>query len=147
MTLEQRWIEPSEIKNITVLQGTQHGKLSGISVFEYTPEPGFYGDDLAIFMAEYAGKHYKIVVQIKVTENFNENDPQCSEPQLIKINGKPVSGSLDYAPATDSGTNLDTISVTFADLPDGAVGQTVGNTGGTTDETTSHLTNPSKDAE
>lgn len=99
----QAWEVPGVVNladiKTTLLQGTQRGNLlsstsnAGRTTYHYDPAPGFYGDDKAIFMAEYAGKRYKIVIQIKVTENFNENDPQCpNKPVLIKVT-KPSSGS------------------------------------------------------
>jgi VCBS repeat-containing protein len=110
----------------TLLQGTQHGKIFaevdnvGLTSYHYDPAPGFYGNDEAVFMAEYAGKRYKIVIQIKVTENFNENDPQCPDnlPVLIKAT-KPSSGN--------SGYNLNSVSVSFTDLSGSALGQTNAN--------------------
>jgi hypothetical protein len=122
---DKRAISISEIKDITMLQGTQHGKIFseidsvGLTSYHYDPAPGYFGEDKAIFMADYAGKHYRIVVQIKVTEYFNENDPQCSTPVLIKAT-KPSSGDSGYG----SGYDLASVSVNFADLAGGALGQT-----------------------
>ncbi len=113
----------------SLLQGAQHGKItesvsnSGRIAYRYDPNPGYIGDDQAIFMVEFEGKHYKFILQIKVME-YVPNRTTCPPPQLIKINGKPVSGSNGF----DSGYNLNSVTVTFADLPGGAVGQTVGNT-------------------
>lgn len=102
----------------TLMEGTMHGKLISPS-YMYNPDPDYLGTDKAVFMAEFEGKKYKIVVEIKVLIVIDQNSSQCDKPKLIKVNGKPVSGSSDY--------NLGNITVTFADLPSGAVGQTVGN--------------------
>ncbi len=97
-------------------------------------------------MAEYQGKRYKIVVNIVVSPTVGESplmegqQPVCPPPKLIKVNGKPVSGSLgfDYSDSLASTLNtgiLSSLSVdpsivmlNIADLPGGAVGQTVGTT-------------------
>jgi hypothetical protein len=111
---------------VTLLEGTKHGQLTaGVSnygrvAYRYDPEAGYLGDDKAVFMAEFEGKRYKIVVEIKVLEIVDYNSPQCGAPQLIKVNGKPASGSL--------GTDLNAVPVTFSDLAGGAVGQAVGST-------------------
>lgn len=81
-------VKPEDVK-ITPLSGPQHGKLNG---YLYKPTPGYLGDDRATFMAEYKGKHYKIVVTIKVLAGVDENTPVCPAPTLIKVNSKPVSG-------------------------------------------------------
>lgn len=96
----------SEVKlediKITLLTGTQHGKLNAefgrtrLLSYSYNPTPGYLGDDRATFMAEYKGKHYKIVVTIKVLAGVDENTPVCPAPTLIKGNSKPVSDSSPY---------------------------------------------------
>ncbi len=116
---------------ITLLQGTQHGKITtevdntGLTFYGYDPAPGYLGDDQAKFMAEfeYDGKHYRtmIIMQIKVLETVDERSPSCPDPVMIKA-PKPATGDSGYS----SGYNLAAVSVTFADLPGAAVGQTVG---------------------
>ena len=61
-------------------------------------------------------------------------------PQLIKVNGKPVSGSLGFDSSYSLNSTLNTgilsslsvdpslVTLNIADLPGGAVGQTVGTT-------------------
>ena len=119
------YIDIAGITNITMLEDTTNGQLiantsgSGRVYFMYEPVPSYVGNDNAVFMAEYGGKQYKIVVELHVFTWVNEKLPStCPPPQLIKVNGNPVSGS----------TGLDTgaITVTVADLPGGAVGETVG---------------------
>ena len=96
-----RLIELSEIKNLTMLQGTQHGKIFseidnvGLTSYHYDPAPGYLGDDQAIFMAEFEGKRYKIVVDIKVLDVVVENIPVCPPPKLTKVT-KPSSGDSGY---------------------------------------------------
>ena len=117
---------------LTQLQGVTHGQLiphsadgtsDGRVVYEYRSEPGYVGKDQAIFMAEFEGKRYKIIANVVVSMTINENDPQCPAPQLIKVT-KPSTGDSGYG----TGYNLASVSVNFADLPGGAVGQAVGNT-------------------
>ena len=96
----------SEVKlediKVTLLTSTQHGKLNaefdstGLLSYSYNPTPGYLGDDRATFMAQYKGKHYKIVVTIKVLAGVDENTPVCPAPTLIKGNSKPVSDSSPY---------------------------------------------------
>jgi hypothetical protein len=93
---------------ITMLQGTTNGKLvahtagNGRLYYMYAPPPNYTGNDSAVFLAEFEGKVYKIVINLVVSPTVGESpllegeQPVCSGPQLIKINGKPVSGSSDY---------------------------------------------------
>jgi len=110
----------------TLLEGTTHGKISSVvdntgrPWYRYDAVPEYVGKDRAVFMAEFEGKRYKIVIDLRVFIGVDENNPTCPPPQLIKVNGKPVSGS--------SGYDLNSVSVTFADLTGSAVGQAVGNT-------------------
>ena len=117
------YVDITGITNITLLEGTTHGKITtevdntGLTFFGYDAEPGYVGKDKAVFTAEYGGKQYKIVVELHVFTWVNEKLPStCPQPQLIKVNGKPVSGS----------TGLDTgsITVTVANLPNAAVTDT-----------------------
>ncbi len=118
---DNRPVELSAIKNITLLEATKHGSITGLTVFQYTPEPNYFGKDKATFMAEFEGKRYKIILDIHVVTKVDEGDnptTTCPPPKLIKVNGKPVSGS--------SGYDFGSVSVTFADLTGGALGQTTG---------------------
>lgn len=87
-------VKPEDIK-VTLLSAPQHGKLNG---YTYTPTPGYLGDDRASFMAEYKGKHYKIIVTIKVLVAVDENSPTCPSPELIKVNKnkKAISDASPY---------------------------------------------------
>jgi len=120
----------SMIKNITLLEGTKHGKLveekdnEGLVSYYYDPVPDYVGDDRAVFMAEFEGKRYKIVVNLKVSLGVDNNSPLCPENPYELIKVKPSSG----ASGIDTGYSLGTVSVTFADLAGGAVGQSVGTT-------------------
>lgn len=100
-----------------------HGKIfewvdsDGNTSYYYDAEPNYVGNDRAVFMAEYEGKVYKIVLELHVYTWVNEKIPSsCPPPQLIKINGKPASGSSSY--------DLNSIPVAFADLAGAAVGRT-----------------------
>lgn len=110
----------ASIKNVALLEGTTHGKLvagtstSGRTAYGYDPTPNYEGDDRAVFLAEFEGKVYKIVVVIKVLFAIDQNASQCDAPRLIKVN-KPRSD-----------LPLDGVSVTFADLPGSSLGQTTG---------------------
>ena len=129
-----RLVELADIKNVTMLQGATVGKITSVvdntgrSWYRYDAPPGYEGNDKATFMVEYQGKRYKIVVNIVVTPTVGESplmegeEPVCPPPKLIKVNGKPVSGTLDFGP----GYNFSSVSVTFADLAGGALGQTTG---------------------
>lgn len=119
---------------VTMLQSTTVGKITtvvdntGRSWYRYDAPPGYEGNDKATFMAEYQGKRYKIVVNLVVTPTVGESPlmegekPVCPPPKLIKVNGKPVSGTLDIGP----GYSLDSLTVTIADLTGGALGQATG---------------------
>jgi hypothetical protein len=118
---DNRPVKLDSIKNITQLEATKHGKITSEGV--YIPERGYLGNDRATFMAEFEGKRYKVIVDIHVVTYIDPGTDYptttCPPPKLIKVNGKPVSGSIDY--------NLGNITVTFADLTGGALGQTTGN--------------------
>jgi hypothetical protein len=116
-----QFIDLAEIKNITLLEGSKHGELvsqtsRGLVGYWYDPEPEYVGNDRAVFMAEYQGVRYKIVVDLHVFTTVMENLPSsCPPSKLIKVN-KPASGN--------SGYDLNSITVTFAALEGGAVGLT-----------------------
>jgi hypothetical protein len=127
LTRERRQISAQEgdaldaSVELTQMKGVAHGQLiphspNGRVFYEYRSEPGYLGKDQAIFLAEFEGKHYRIVINVIVSEGIDENNPQCPPPpgQLIKIN-QPSPGFNGYNPN----------SVTFADLPSSTVGQTV----------------------
>lgn len=121
---DRKPVNMAAIKTI-LLEGTKHGKIVaeidnlGLTSYVYDPEAEYLGNDRAVFMAEFEGKRYKIVVDIKVLYIVDDNSNQCPEPQLIKVN-KPASGSSGYG----SGYDLNTVSITFGDLAAGALGQT-----------------------
>ena len=108
----------------TMLEGTKHGKIfaevdnEGLTSYHYDPTPGYVGKDRAVFISEFNGKRYKIVIDLVVSLVVNENEPVCPPPKLIKVNGKPVSDSSPYL--------LNSFTITFADLPGSAAGQTTG---------------------
>lgn len=118
----------------TLLQGPKHGKLFsevdnlGLTSYHYDPTSDYIGDDRAVFQAEFEGKVYKIVVDIKVLIVIDNNSPQCDPPKLIKVN-KPTSGASGFG----SGYDLNSIGIIFADLTGAALGQTT--TGITLDTT------------
>ena len=66
-----RPVELSSIKNVTLLQDTRHGKITSVidntgrPWYRYDPEPGYLGNDRAVFLAEFEGKVYKIVVDMQ----------------------------------------------------------------------------------
>lgn len=123
-------VELSEIKNVTLLQGATVGKITSVvdntgrSWYRYDAPANYEGNDKAVFMAEYQGKRYKIVVELHVFEVVDESASSCPPPKLIKVT-KPTSGASSYG---QDYYNLASVSVTFADLPGSAVGQTVGST-------------------
>lgn len=96
-----RIVELDDIKNVTLLQGTQHGEIAskttnyGRTTFRYHPTPDYVGNDRAVFQAEYQGKVYKIVVELVVSLTVGESPlmegeaPVCPPPKLIKVNSKP----------------------------------------------------------
>lgn len=87
---EQTTVNLADIKT-TLLQGTNHGKLLtstsnyGRTTYHYDPESGFIGTDKAVFMADFAGKRYKINVEIKVLIVVDERQSQCDRPDMIKV--------------------------------------------------------------
>ncbi len=120
---DDRFIDPASIVNVTIdiIEDTAHGKLipkstgTGKAYFMYQPDAEYIGKDRVIFMVEFESNHYKIVVDLIVSLGVDENSPQCPDIQLIKVK-KPISGSL--------GNDLNFISLNFATLEGGALGQT-----------------------
>jgi hypothetical protein len=90
-----------------LLEGTTHGKIVtfsnianyGGTAFRYDPIPNYTGNDRAVFLAEFEGKVYKIVVNLVVSPTVGESplldgeEPVCPPPKLIKVNSKTASGS------------------------------------------------------
>jgi Matrixin len=122
------WNAEAAIK-LSLLEGPTHGKLTsgttdGQTYYGYNAEPNYVGNDKAIFMAEFEGKRYKIVVNLVVSLTVGETPlmssekPVCPPWKLIKVNGKSVSDASSY--------RLNSFTVTFGDLDGGAVGQTSG---------------------
>jgi hypothetical protein len=105
---------------IILLKNTEHGKMTAQAddyetYYVYTPTPtnheDYEGKDKAVFMVEFEGKRYKIVLELHIfafAHMKNLLDFTCPEPKLIKVNAKTVSGSSDH--------NLGNISAIFADL-------------------------------
>lgn len=110
-----------------LLIGTQHGKIfsevdnTGLTSYHYDAEPNYIGNDRAVFLAEFEGKVYKIVLELHVFTTVGENSgtSTCPEPQLIKVTkpAKPSSGASGFG----SGYDLSSVSITFADLQGAAL--------------------------
>lgn len=84
-----RPVELTSIKNVTVIKLPTHGKLIDNGL--YIPEPNYFGKDKVLFMAEFEGKRYKIILDIHVVTKVDEGDSPtttCPPPKLIKVNGK-----------------------------------------------------------
>jgi len=82
-------VELTSIKNVTVIKLPTHGKLIDNGL--YIPEPNYFGKDKVLFMAEFEGKRYKIILDIHVVTKVDESDSpttSCPPPKLIKVNGK-----------------------------------------------------------
>lgn len=115
-----------------LLEGTTHGNIVmfsnianyGGTAFRYDPIPNYEGKDRAVFLAEFEGKVYKIVINIVVSPTVGESPllpgekPVCPPPKLIKVT-QPSSGASGFG----SGYGLNSVTVTFADLHGAAVGQ------------------------
>ncbi|MBU0621138.1 MAG: hypothetical protein KJ795_04770 [Gammaproteobacteria bacterium] len=92
---------------ITLLQRTSHGELTlgasdharSMSAYSYDPEPEYIGKDRAVFMAEFEGKRYKIVVDIVVVEQVNENGPSvCPPPRTHQSQRQTCVGLIQLRP-------------------------------------------------
>ncbi len=104
---DHRVVDLDSIK-ATLLKGAAHGEITtevdniGHTWYSYEPIPNYVGKDQAVFMAEFEGKRYKIVVNLVVSLQIIENPlvegqkPVCPQPTFIKVNGKTVSGSSGY---------------------------------------------------
>jgi hypothetical protein len=99
---------------IDLLEATKHGVITskvgdvGRMYYVYDAVSNYEGKDKATLMAEFEGKRYKIILELHVfavAPFENDSVNSCPPPKLIKVNGKPVSGSIDY--------NLGNITVTL----------------------------------
>ncbi len=112
-------VEAEDVE-IDLIQGVQHGNLDvriandGHKFYKYHPDTGFLGDDRAIFLVKYEGKHYKIILDIKVLYIVDEYVSECPDPVMIEA-PKPSKGGTD----NHTGFNLDLSNVTFSDLEAG----------------------------
>lgn len=89
---EKRDIDPdTAIVNVTLISATAYGKLiqkntdSGRVYFTYEPIRDYEGKDSAVFMAEFEGKRYQVVVNFIVSKMVDFKTPLCPAPQLIKV--------------------------------------------------------------
>ncbi len=97
--------------NINLMEGTKRGKLnpktsgSGKVYYVYESNPGYLGRDKAVFMADFEGKRYQVVVNIVVSAQVIENPPTsamtpvCPNPTLIRVkhnaqSGAPTAGAM-----------------------------------------------------
>ena len=110
---------------LDLLEAPTHGKLilqpqhKGIVYYQYQAEPGYMGNDSLVFMAEFAGKYYKIVYNLIVDKGIDDNNPLCPpETPLIKLESKPASRSTGY--------NLNAIFITIADSTGDSIDQIFG---------------------
>ena len=75
----------SSIK-LTQFVATTHGELipqetdSERIFYIYQSELGYVGKDRAVFIAEFEGKRYKIVIDLIVSMVIDEDSPQCPPP-------------------------------------------------------------------
>jgi len=106
---------------LTQLEGTKHGELipltsgSGRLYYKYIAEPDYLGNDKAIFMAEFEGKRYKVVVNFVISEGIDDYNPKCPEPELIKLK-KPATGSTGDS-GYGTGYKLATVTVGYQPNP------------------------------
>jgi len=108
-----------DVKSIltTLEEAPKHREISsgttnyGNLVYSYDPEHGYLGKDSVVFSAEFEGKRYKVVMELRVLRGVG-NGTDCPEPHLIKV------GQL-LPP-------LNNCKVTFSQLLGAAVGQTTG---------------------
>lgn len=85
---------------ISLLETTKHGELItkigsvGRTYYVYDPVPNYAGKDKSVFMAEFEGKRYKIILEFHVfaiTPVESTWVDSCPPPKLIKVT-KPSSG-------------------------------------------------------
>jgi hypothetical protein len=87
----------SSIKT-TLLEDTKQGKMTsiignvggnaGLTYYVYTATPNYEGKDKAVFMAEFEGKRYKIILELHVfaiAPMENQSVNSCPPPKLIKV--------------------------------------------------------------
>ena len=102
---DKQYIELAAIK-LTQLEDTKHGELipltsgSGRLYYKYIAEPDYLGNDKAVFMAEFEGKRYKVVVNFVISDGIDDYNPKCPESELIKLKKPPpVPPAMTWVPS------------------------------------------------
>ncbi|MEQ1525371.1 MAG: hypothetical protein ABL911_01320 [Gallionella sp.] len=133
---------------VTVLRSPQHGVLEPASVgygtYSYLPELGYFGQDSATFLVEMDGKKIRVEFSFKVLhgvaddytkEQYKKLCPKGGSWKISSILGASNNltvTSVDYQPdltsfASTLGIDTSSVTLNFADLIGGALGQTIGN--------------------
>jgi hypothetical protein len=151
--LEQRWVGLEG--KVTVLQGPEHGALEdvGSGYFGYQPTPDYRGPDRATLLVDIGGLKVKVMYFFKVeasawggTEGYDpyEDKDNCPQGRMWKISLNPDDPNAPIYtfqhPSQLTSPLADSIRahLAFADLPNGALGQTTGTTITLDDNTADH---------
>lgn len=138
---------PQSVKDnvkTSLLKLPAHGSLvpQSFNFWTYQGEDNYEGKDQATFLVEVGGKRYKVVVNYLVHEVVDPNAeiPECESvfpPSTAPSGGVPFDPTADAA-VFSSWMRIEALSsiiaatssinLSFADFPNGAVGQAQGNT-------------------
>jgi hypothetical protein len=125
------------ITNVELVESPKHGKViytkyeDGLFHPAYHKDVGYVGDDKTVFKVNVDGKIVRVVYLLKVTDKGADS---LEAQDICKKTGNFWKISLPDIPAStaslqaliDSTGISSTVKVDFADLPNGAVGQTIG---------------------
>jgi hypothetical protein len=124
---EEGWFKANGLNAATpkcvvssIEQSPKHGKLvlqpDGVA-YNYMPEQGFIGKDMIVFIVNAEGKKVLVMWPVNVTEHEFNGEGETSQLH----NGFQIDASLASARQ---------LNFSIADLPGGAVGQTIGKAAG-----------------
>jgi hypothetical protein len=136
-------LKKGDVVTVTILEQPRHGKLYAApgakDIWGYISEPGYVGHDRVVFSVEANGKKLKVVLNMRVEFVLDDDSERCKREKFELINKldsfdpqgvAPSFGGLDtWQEQSSLNTIISAISnasLSFADLPGGAVGETTG---------------------
>jgi len=65
---EKREVERPPFGNVEVIGSPKHGKLTSLGEYLYLPDPGYLGDDRAVFRVKIDGTTVRLVYLLRITD-------------------------------------------------------------------------------
>ena len=129
--IKETLIEKPKHGEIKLIYESEHNSLGSLHYIPFklgdrNGNVGYEGKDRAVYLLEFAGKRYKLILNLIVTESGDLTDvgvpSRCPADKLIKLN------SLFNLATPDAQSLLtyDNVNITFANLTGAAVGEATG---------------------